>query len=1226
MRVAPVHSRCVGLLLIVVLSSFVVGCGKWRTQYSLSSAKKLKVRIQEYMVESYPDLAPRYKKMNDLMVQAQDSMDKKDYVTSVPKAKQAVEEGTLLLNETRVQHSKTLRQRARDDMAVVRANDGQKLDATKYQEIDLKLQELEKKFDETKHDDVIALSNQIFDKTKELIEQMRKDAEAGSRDVVTKLDDMTREKVPEYAKTYIGDVQKMLEDIKQLITPGRRYKEALAQIEAAKQRAALGIKEALKARSAEKLKAVEGRLNDAHALGAGKAYAIEAEQKCKDTFGKLDDKHKIEQYQAVLDAVDPLAQAVDQLIIQTKRECAEDYIGQVTKIVVDLVDGSAKEYAELKGLVEDLEKKQGEAKAEYEKSGYDNAKHICEGAIELGKDIKGRFDQLAAGFIQQGKSALAEAKSIFDKAVEQNFFIIKPDTVVPPEDMPFEQSKKTLFDHLKASLGNIANNLELAQTRRSEEKYHNAIVISKSAVKDSAEDTNQVYHVGSHNAMVEVANSALHFYQDAGKDLAPREMETVTKLIAETRDTIKSGEYRKGFDKAADARAALDNAVTAMHKNLDDQLAEAKKAMEKAAKAGVFLANPKKAEEVQSLMDQATGSVGASVAIGQPTNVVKPGSPAPVKAPAPKPEAPVKPSAPSNPPVPINPPAPASSSLAPAKKTAPASIAVASQAPAAPKAAPAAPAAPAKPTAPKLNPTETLLALVTKPASASTPAAPSTPADVANPPTPLETNQIKYAPAKDAVEKTRIMIEAMTLEKSRQDADAAIAKAESMLQKALAAGANAYAAQEISDAQARFAQAVNLSREKDFVDARIAAEGVWQVAFDALYKYLREADDAIATARMYRGWDFKNEDVTQAIIWAQNARDALENGKYEDSAFLARQAVNLSKKITQFSRERDFRIRTAELKKIINMSLRTGAGFFQPKELREMIEELYKLDENFTVAKYDDYSARLAKLQGRVDTTVNSTPQAMQKLLVQWRNYLEELERLGAMKRMPYDLKMARWILEQADMDFRHNRYAKSYESLLKGIRIANTIADDLSDETFKGEASDMVKEISNALFAFRGLLEYNPNQLIPLLTGFNARGRLIAMTGMRPNIVYMWENGSRQVLSRTESYDASQFSERVTELYTKALTLRPPATLKHIHRKMIETLQDAAMAGQSFQKFLFIDEFSPKQQQEIIRAAYDYADKTRTGVGYLRDNLLKPEERRRDIYPKSLDRFLPIP
>ena len=64
-------------------------------------------------------------------------MNAKNYAGSIPKAKEARAAAKELSDRMRVKHSETMQAQSKEDVAVVEANQGAKLNATKYGEINL---------------------------------------------------------------------------------------------------------------------------------------------------------------------------------------------------------------------------------------------------------------------------------------------------------------------------------------------------------------------------------------------------------------------------------------------------------------------------------------------------------------------------------------------------------------------------------------------------------------------------------------------------------------------------------------------------------------------------------------------------------------------------------------------------------------------------------------------------------------------------------------------------------------------------------------------------------------------------------------------------------------------------------------------------------------------------------------------------------------------------------
>jgi hypothetical protein len=405
----------------------------------------------------------------------------------------------------------------------------------------------------------------------------------------------------------------------------------------------------------------------------------------------------------------------------------------------------------------------------------------------------------------------------------------------------------------------------------------------------------------------------------------------------------------------------------------------------------------------------------------------------------------------------------------------------------------------------------------------------------------------------------------------------------------------------ILGAETRRQQAGEMASDENFGAAIKIADEARQMAIDGLYSLVNESDDAIATARFYRGWDFGHDQLATAIVDTQKAREAIDAGRYAEAHTLARSSRDLARSVTTFSRSRDFRLRVRAMEALLSQSLQTGSNYFQTSDAKSLIAELKDLDQNFTPEKYDRYNEGLASVRSRVEQMIAATPEAMAEFLEVQRGQLDELQRLGAKGIARYELDLARRSFDQAEADFNGKRFTKSYEMALRGVRLSNAIATEIGRENFNENARETLDGLASAMFEFRQFLLQNPDTLKQMVSGYNSRGRMLAIAG---------------------GEDPARFADRTRTIYDKAVELKAPNAQEHLHRELIAACQEAMRAGQMFQKFLILDQFDVDARQDIIETGFNHIDNTRKKVAFLRERLLAKGERLPDKYQPPFEKM----
>lgn len=465
----------------------------------------------------------------------------------------------------------------------------------------------------------------------------------------------------------------------------------------------------------------------------------------------------------------------------------------------------------------------------------------------------------------------------------------------------------------------------------------------------------------------------------------------------------------------------------------------------------------------------------------------------------------------------------------------------------------------------------------------------------------LDETEAHYRAANKAVRDAQQLVAVARNDRRRKEAATFISQAEMMIEKAEAAGAERYSAQLTQGARERLAQAQSLVAADDFAAAALMAADAKRFATDGFYALVNEAEDAIATARAYRGWDLERDLLATAIIDARTSREKLDVGAWAESHKLAQQAKESATRIARSSKTEDFRMRIRQLEELLRTSLQSGSNYFQTAEVKGLIADLKELDQGFSSEEFDRYNEGLARIASRIGDMVAATPEAMAQCLAAQRSNIAELERLGANGIARYELELARRSFDQAEADFAAGAYTRSYEMMLRGARLSCAINEELSRANFASYARESLDNLQQTMMEFKQVLVLSPTAMVQMVSGYNAQGRVLAMAG---------------------GASPARFAERTRDIYEKAVELKAPATMIHIHQDLILASREAMIAGQLFQKFLILDQYDTDTRQKIITDAYDHIDKAKKKQAYLQERLLTKDERLPDSYQPPLEKL----
>lgn len=387
-----------------------------------------------------------------------------------------------------------------------------------------------------------------------------------------------------------------------------------------------------------------------------------------------------------------------------------------------------------------------------------------------------------------------------------------------------------------------------------------------------------------------------------------------------------------------------------------------------------------------------------------------------------------------------------------------------------------------------------------------------------------------------------------------------------LIEKARQAGAERFAPDQLGQSVELLRQVEQLYEQTALREAIDMGQRASQIAHDALYARVNQAESIIARAKRFQGWRYSHEKLAQAIVSAKNAREALEDAQYTLSEQHAVQAMETARTVIEQTQHRAFQHNMEQLRAQIEEAERQGAGYYQIRDLSRIMADMDQLRKQFSPQTYEQTIERMNQLEARLAGLMEHTPEVLEELVLAMQNRMGELEEQGAADMLPGHIERLENHIKYAQLDFSEEQYHRSYENIRKAQELLNEIGLALEEREFDARLTRLLKDFRNALQSFEPVLNLGSATMIRMSEGATGRSQAVALMTATP---------------------ATQMHTEIGEVAKQVRTLEPPRTRERLKELTIQMLGVADTASANFEKFLILDQYNREDAMEIIQAAY---------------------------------------
>jgi hypothetical protein len=372
-------------------------------------------------------------------------------------------------------------------------------------------------------------------------------------------------------------------------------------------------------------------------------------------------------------------------------------------------------------------------------------------------------------------------------------------------------------------------------------------------------------------------------------------------------------------------------------------------------------------------------------------------------------------------------------------------------------------------------------------------------------------------------------------------------------------------------------------------------------AHDALYALIIEGDNAIAAARQYGAWEFQPERLTNAMVSAKHARDAIEKNEFRIAELHARNAINLGAKLQTEAKRQSFESNMTALSDRLKTAEARGTGFYQVADITRILAEMNQLRGEFDPQAYDDYAKRVELLEARLAGLVEQTPEVLKELVIGMQDRLGAMEAHGARSFLPEEVDEVERKIKYAQLDFRANKFLSSFQNARDAQKVLDDIALHLDERAFDAELNDILSDFSRELGNFGAVLNMGSPTLLHMIVARNGRANAVA-------------------IAQTSS--PSEFRQNISEMSARARALAPPYTRRNQKSAAIDLFTVAKTAANNFEKMLILDQYEMNEARDIIQTAFLQIDSARKMQSQLMETIQYPQAR---FQPRGVERVVSL-
>lgn len=393
-----------------------------------------------------------------------------------------------------------------------------------------------------------------------------------------------------------------------------------------------------------------------------------------------------------------------------------------------------------------------------------------------------------------------------------------------------------------------------------------------------------------------------------------------------------------------------------------------------------------------------------------------------------------------------------------------------------------------------------------------------------------------------------------------------IGKADAILAQARTAGASRYAPEALmkaTDTRDNLQQLYNQGSYREAVD--VSQDSV-DFASEALYAKVIEAENSIATAKRFEGWEFQPDRLSGAIIAAEKARELMDRGAYSDAELQAHQAITTANNVSRDAKRQSFQSRMTNLEQKIASAQKQGTGYYQVNDVSKLLGEMNALRNEFNPDNYEDYASRVTLIDAQLAGLVQMTPDVLRELVLSMQDRLTAMETRGARTFLPEKIEEIERRIKYAQLDYRAEKFLPSYQNAKDAQILLDEVDLYLGERDYDSQLSAQFAAITEQFRKFGEVLSMGTPILSRMITGVEGRSRAISVL---------------------QTHSPSDLRQEFTQIEINIRKLNVPWTRVNIQEAAIKMIQQAKLGATNFEKLLILDHYDTSEARRIVETAY---------------------------------------
>jgi hypothetical protein len=451
-----------------------------------------------------------------------------------------------------------------------------------------------------------------------------------------------------------------------------------------------------------------------------------------------------------------------------------------------------------------------------------------------------------------------------------------------------------------------------------------------------------------------------------------------------------------------------------------------------------------------------------------------------------------------------------------------------------------------------------------------------------------------YLGALSAAEQAQRIILMAESNAARRAAIQNLKAASNSINLAEAAGSVMFAPAQITEAIRLYEQAQAFLDRGENLKALEASEQAMVAADDARLYNVNKARDLAALSTRYGGWKASHPLLVEAERSASNAEKLLSKPETAlQGQECAKLAVYQAQLALDHARDWTYQERIDNIYRALNTALRAGANYFNVTEVKRLVAEISEVREMYVTRNYDAVELRLRDIETGLARVIETTPLVLEQNLQELTAKLNALVEARAEEYMAQEVDDVKTLMNRSVIDFRRKDYQSSYVNLKNAISLTDRIEERLQEQVYFDAVTELFAQLDAAFKEFDVVLGYDRAFMKKLVATPTGQMAAISLSGRM---------------------DPNRFRDTVTDIYLRAIHLKPPPAQEGTHQEVLVAIKFARAAAINFQKLYIMDQLSKPDAYDVIDTAYNQFERAKKLRAEIQVKLIDPMSRTKVI------------